>query len=265
VDTIQKEVDNSKLSQFIEKQYLGTMGWSYSFWPIYIGKKQSEYLEKYSKIFNSVEINSTFYRIPRKSSVKNWVSQTPEDFRFSVKVPKSISHSSELKYDTQKLDAFIDHIKPFGKKLGILLIQLPPKLSPKHKEQLNQLLSQLQDYNVAVEFRQKEWFDETTYKSLRDLNTALVYVDHPYRVTKKVETSDFNYIRLEGDRKKVDGEKGITEIDRTHDNLTWAENIREQVERNRATYLYISKYYSGYPPNDLKQITSNILKIKINK
>ncbi len=92
--------------------------------------KSSDYLARYSENHNSVEVNSTFYRIPRKSSVENWESQTPRKFRFSVKIPQSISHSPALRYDPEKLDTFLDHIKPFGDKLGPLLLQLPPRLTP---------------------------------------------------------------------------------------------------------------------------------------
>ncbi len=93
--------------------FLGAMGWSYGFWPLYENNSTSEYLARYSDSFNSVEVNSTFYRIPRKSSVENWRDQTPDEFIFSVKIPQSISHSPALNYDPEKLDAFLDHIKPF--------------------------------------------------------------------------------------------------------------------------------------------------------
>ena len=241
--------------------YLGAMGWSYSFWPIYNDASTSEYLRLYSEIFNSVEVNSTFYRIPRKSSVENWNKQTPDNFTFAVKIPQSISHSSGLNYDPEKLDAFLDHIKPFGDKLGPLLLQLPPRLTPDYSEQLDTLLSQLQDHMIAVEFRHKHWFKESTYRLLRDHNVALVYVEHPWQPSEEVETSDFIYIRLEGDRKKVDGEKGETEQDRTPDNLRWAEKIHQN---KKTTYLYVSKYYSGYPPTDIQQIKTRLEALKEN-
>ena len=133
----------------MKQVYLGAMGWSYNFWPIYENASSNEYLQSYSNHFNSVEINSTFYGIPRKSSVEKWRDQTPEGFVFSVKIPRSISHSSSLNYDPEKLDAFLDHIKPFRKKLGPLLLQLPPKLSPEHSEQLETLLRQLQKHWIT--------------------------------------------------------------------------------------------------------------------
>ena len=243
----------------MKQVYLGAMGWSYGFWPIYENTSSRDYLTRYSESFNSVEVNSTFYRIPRKSSVENWRNQTPEDFIFSVKIPQSISHSSNLKYDPEKMDAFLDHIEPFQDKLGPLLLQLSPRLTSEHSEQLSILLSQLQDYKVAVEFRHKDWFTEETYQILRTHNAALVYVEHPWQPTAEVETSDFTYVRLEGDRRKVDGEKGESELIRTPDNELWATKIHTS---EKPTYLYVSKYYSGYPPNDINQIKTKLESLK---
>jgi uncharacterized protein YecE (DUF72 family) len=258
--SLQEEIDYTSPNQIetMEQVYLGTMGWSYKFWKIYEGIQSSEFLNHYSKAFNSVEVNSTFYRIPRKTSVENWRNQTPPSFRFSVKIPQSISHSSKLNYDPEKLDAFLDHIKPLKEKLGPILIQLPPRLKPENSTQLTSLLNHLEKYTTAVEFRHKNWFRETTYNYLRDHNTALVYVEHPWQPTQEVETSNFTYIRLEGDRKKVSGEKGKTELNRITDNHKWAEKIADQNKRKRATYLYVSKYYSGYPPIDIQQINNKI-------
>ena len=242
----------------MEQVYLGTMGWSYSFWPLYTDAASNDYLARYSESFNSVEVNSTFYRIPRISSVENWRKQTPTGFMFTVKIPQSISHSRELQYDPEKLDIFLDHIKPFNEKLGPLLLQLPPRLTPEHSDQLGDLLTQLKGHRTAVEFRHKDWFNDDTYRMLREYDAALVYVEHPWQPSEEVETSDYTYVRLEGDRKKVDGEKGVTELDRSADNLRWTEKINQQASRGRTVYLYISKYYSGYPPTDIQQIKAGL-------
>jgi len=238
------------------------MGWSYNFWRLYDGLEPSSYLNRYAEHFNSVEVNSSFYRIPSKSSVQNWEKQVPEGFVFSLKIPQSISHSHALDYDSEKLDAFLDHIKPLKEKLGPLLLQLPPNLPSEYSGQLSIILDQLNEYNVAVEFRHKDWFKEETYTLLRDHNTALVYVEHPWQPTAMVETGKFTYLRLEGDRKKVNGEKGETEQDRHAVNLHWADWISSEQSKGRSTYLYVSKYYSGYPPTDIEQIRARLEAIK---
>ena len=245
----------------MKQVYLGAMGWSYGFWPIYENTASQEYLTRYSENFNSVEVNSTFYRIPRKTSVENWRTQTPDDFLFSVKIPQSISHSSGLNYDPEKLDAFLVHIKLFQDKLGPLLLQLPPRLTPDYSDQLDTLLTHLQETRLAVEFRHKDWFTEETYQMLRDHNAALVYVEHPWQPTAEIDTSDFAYVRLEGERRQVDGGKGVTELDRTQENEHWANRIHTS---EKTTYLYVSKFYSGYPPTDIRQIKDKLDALKKN-
>ena len=238
----------------METVFLGTMGWSYDFWGLYDGLEPSGYLSRYAEHFNSVEVNSSFYRIPSKSTVQNWRKQVPESFVFSLKIPQSISHSQALNYDPEKLEAFLDNIKPLGERQGPLLLQLPPNLTSEYSMQLSIILDQLVKYRVAVEFRHKDWFKEETYTLLRDHNAALVYVEHPWQPTALVKTGEFTYIRLEGDRKKVNGEKGETEQDRLSDNQRWADWINSEESKGRSTYLYVSKFYSGYPPSDIEQI-----------
>ena len=157
------------------------------------------------------------------------------------------------------MDIFLDRIKRFEIKLGSLLLQLPPRLTSEHSDQLDTLLTQLQGYITAVEFRNKDWFKEKTYQMLRSHNAALVFVEHPWQHSEEIETSDFTYIRLEGDRRKVDGGTGNRELDRSLDNESWAKKIYAS---KKTTYLYISKYYSGYPPTDILQIKSNLDTLK---
>jgi uncharacterized protein YecE (DUF72 family) len=106
----------------------------------------------------------------------------------------------------------------------------------------------------AVEFRHESWFNEDTYSILRENKVALVNVEHPSLPSIDVQTTDFTYIRLEGDRKTVNGESGEAELDRADDNARWAEKISGLTENGRDVYCYLSKHYSGYPPGDISQI-----------
>ncbi len=238
--------------------YIGSMGWSYKQWLIYEGLKAADYLTEYSKSFNSVEINNTFYRIPRESSMIDWASKVPDDFRFSIKFPRSISHSKNLEPDQGRLEAFLSRIQLMEEKAGPLLIQFPPTLKPDHMSLLEAFLDKLPlVYRYAIEFRQEDWFNEETYKLLRDNNVALVNVEHPWQKSTLEQTADFSYIRLEGDRKTVKGDDGVTEKDKTDLNVEWAERIKGLCE-NRDVYCYVSKHYSGYPPMDINQIRASL-------
>jgi len=234
------------------------MGWSYKYWSIYAGIKASDYLGVYSEHFNSVEINNTFYRIPRESSLVDWASKVSEDFRFSIKFPRTISHSSGLEPDQGRLEAFLSRIQLMGDKAGPLLIQFPSSLKFDRLEKLSDFIDRLPlVYKYAVEFRHKDWFNDDTYRLLRDNNIAVVNVEHPWQAVTTEQTADFSYIRLEGDRKTVKGESDDVEIDRADKNVEWAQRMAYLREENDV-YCYISKHYSGYPPTDLMQLRANL-------
>lgn len=238
--------------------YLGSMGWSYKQWEIYDGLKAADYLGAYSQLFNSVEVNNTFYRIPRESSMVNWASKVPDGFRFTVKFPRTISHSSGLEPDQGRLEAFLSRVQLMGDKAGPLLIQFPPTLKPDHLEKLSEFLDKLPlVYRYAVEFRHKDWFNEDTYGLLSENNVAVVNVEHPWQAKTREQTADFSYIRLEGDRKSVKGDSGQLELDRSELNQNWSKRILDLTE-NGDVYCYVSKHYSGYPPTDLKQLRDNL-------
>jgi uncharacterized protein YecE (DUF72 family) len=233
--------------------YMGSMGWSYKFWPIYSGLKPNEFLRKYANHFNSVEINSSFYRIPNRKVIENWFSQVPDNFRFSAKFPQSISHSPKLKYNEGKMDAFIRNISTLGDKLGPLLLQLPPSFHSNELKNLREFLSTLPtDLTYAVEFRNQDWFNYETYELLKENNIALVQVEHQKKPKRFELTTDFVYIRWEGNRKIVNGDKGIIEVDRKQNITEWYPKIMNYLENKMNVYGYFSKFYSGYPVNDIK-------------
>jgi uncharacterized protein YecE (DUF72 family) len=238
--------------------YIGSMGWSYKQWAIYDGLKSSEFLQKYSNIFNSVEINNTFYRIPKESTMIEWANKTPNDFRFSIKFPRSISHSKGLMPDQGRLEAFLSRVQLLENKTGPLLLQFPPAFNSSSIDKLETFLDRLPlFYNYAVEFRNAGWFNESTFKILRKYNIAIVNVEHPWQAFTEIQTADFSYIRLEGDRKTVKGELGTVEIDKTDSIMRWSEKILALSE-SRDVYCFVSKHYSGYPPSDIMQLQEKL-------
>jgi uncharacterized protein YecE (DUF72 family) len=239
--------------------YLGTMGWSYSFW---VGKlypketKTKAYLAEYARTMKSVEVDATFYRIPSLSTVEAWRDSVPEGFRFAVKFPQTVTHAPRLAYDVEKLGVFLNHIESLSPKLGPLLLQFPPFLKPVHTALDNLLEALPRNRFIAAEFRNKSWFTEDTFKLLRDHNVSLVSTNNVE--APNVETSDFAYLRLEGDRKAVNGERGMVETDRGGETREWAGWIRKQLDSGKDVYCYVSKYYSGYPPTDVETLKKHL-------
>ena len=113
----------------MQNLHLGTIGWSYNFWKgkFYPNKTApKDYLAYYASQFNTVEVDSTFYRIPTQPTVTNWKQQTPENFMFSLKFPQIITHIKMLKDCQYETDVFLDRANLLGEKLGVLLLQFPP-------------------------------------------------------------------------------------------------------------------------------------------
>jgi uncharacterized protein YecE (DUF72 family) len=169
----------------------------------------SQHLKFYSSIFEITEINSTFYRIPSVSMAEKWNRDTPENFQFTAKFPKQITHEGRLK-PSPYLDQFLSSIKPLGKKMSVLVIQIPPSLSFAEAEpQLAKMFRHLPDtYRYVVEGWHDSWFSDKAYGILSDHKVTLAWnevsgVDNPAPVT-----SDLAYLRLVGDRSISEKEFG---------------------------------------------------------
>ena len=188
---------------------IGTSGWQYGDWKELFypsDLKSADKLKFYSKYLNTVEINSTFYHMPRITTIEKWKSDTPDDFKITIKLNRYFTHSKKLNIDEefeQKFNDFINNISVLENKLGVLLVQLPPSL----KFDLNKLERFLNLINnrvkVALEARNDTWFNDETKNLLEKYDVYWVINDSPNKwpsiewiINKKV------YIRMHG-RKKL--------------------------------------------------------------
>ena len=241
--------------------YIGTMGWSYDFWRSHLYPQDAssdEYLEYYCKIFKSVVVNNTFYRMPRVQVLEGWSEKTPANFKFSVKAPRKITHSPNLVYDIDYLEEFLRRVKGLGEKLGPILLQLPPKLKSDKFEAVESLLAMLPtDLLYVMEFRNKSWFSNPTYRLLEKYNVSLVQAGEN---TERGVSAGHLYFRWEGDRRKVDGNLGKVEVDRSETTRMWAEKLKVYLSQGLEVFGYFSKFYSGYPPEDAAQMLNLLSK-----
>jgi uncharacterized protein YecE (DUF72 family) len=242
----------------MSRVHIGTMGWSYRFWignfyPKDLGAE--EFLTECSKYFNTVEVDSTFYRVPYESTVTKWKSQTPADFLFSAKFPKTVTHVKMLENCENEVEGFIRRVSQLQNKLGPLLLQFPATFRLEHLHLLNDFLPSLpKRHHYVVEVRNKELLEERFYSLLRENGVALAFLDRSSMPKIEELTADFVYIRWEGDRRKVSGTLGKVEVDRTIDFKQWATRIRSLLDLTTDIFGYFSKYYSGHPPTDAKQL-----------
>jgi uncharacterized protein YecE (DUF72 family) len=242
--------------------HLGTIGWSYNFWKgVFYPKKTAskDYLAYYASQFNTVEVDSTFYRIPTQPTVTNWKQQTPDGFIFSLKFPQLITHIKMLKDCQYETDVFLERMNLLGEKLGPLLLQFPPNFGVEHSDDLETFLQKLPKHRrYVVEVRNKSWLNQTFYSLLRESKVALAWADSPIMAEISEITADFLYIRWEGDRKKVNGTLGKIEADRAGDLKLEATKIEIFINKQVEVFGYFAKYYSGYPPSDIANLQSNL-------
>lgn len=181
--------------------HIGTSGWSYNHWS---GKfypedvKKNRWLEYYSKEFDTVEINSSFYHLPEIQTFINWRNNTGEKFIFSIKASRYITHIKRLVNCNEPLERLFKAAEGLEEKRGPFLFQLPPGLK-KDKSVLKNFLETLpQNYKYAFEFRNESWFTEEIYKLLEDFGCAIVISSAPCFTYVEKITADFCYIRMHG-------------------------------------------------------------------
>jgi len=159
----------------------------------------------YSSIMNSIEVNSSFYKVPMASTVKKWAEDVPETFRFTFKLSKGITHNKELAFDPQAVSAFMEVIAFVGDKRGCVLVQFPPSVRIGNLKQLELLMSVLRKsdphytWNIALEFRHVSLYSDVVYRLLEDYRMAMVIQDKPPAVTPMMESElPFVYLRFHG-------------------------------------------------------------------
>ena len=177
----------------------GTSGFSYKEWkgPFYPEKLPAkDMLSFYATRLNTVEINNTFYRLPKQETLELWASLVPEDFRFSIKASRRITHIKRLKNVQDETEFLLASLKALGARLGVILFQLPPFLR-KDVDLLDAFLDLLPDKTpAAFEFRHASWFDEDIFERLRDKSLALCTADTEKAAGEVTSTTRWGYLRL---------------------------------------------------------------------
>lgn len=223
--------------------YIGTSGFSYNHWEeMFYPKdiKKSDWLWYYSQHFDTVEINSSFYRLPNVNSLQKWFDETPDDFIFSLKGSRYITHTKKLFSLENSLKIFFEKAKILGNKLPVILWQFPPNFKSNPKR-LEEFLKNLQKYNYryAFEFRHESWFNAQIYGILRYYNTALVVSSSPDFPKAEIMTADFIYIRFHGSRDLYTSEYSKKEL------VKWANKIKSWSE-SADIYAYFNNDECGF-------------------
>jgi len=242
-------------------------GWPGSFYPESL--KPAEYLSYYAKRFDTVEVDSTFYRAPSAGTVRGWHDKTPPGFLFAAKVPQTITHEKVLRDCDGELKSFLAVMDLLGEKLGPLLFQFGyfNKTAFKSMEEflarLRPFLANLpKGYRYAVEIRNKSWLEPRFVETLREHKVALALIDQAWmprigEVLARVNpiTADFTYVRWLGDRKGIEERTKSwdkTVLDRRADLNEWVIAFRKFVAQNVKIFAFANNHYAGHAPATVK-------------
>jgi len=180
--------------------FVGTSGWQYRDWrgTFYPERlPQRRWLEFYVTRFPTVEINNTFYRLPREHVLLDWASRVPDTFTFAIKASQRITHFARLKPDASSATEFLlKNTSALGARLGPILFQLPPNLKVDVPRLRTFVATLPTDRRYTVEFRHESWFDDEVYAVLRERDIPLCVTEQPDFASPVVTTASWGYVRL---------------------------------------------------------------------
>jgi uncharacterized protein YecE (DUF72 family) len=227
---------------------VGCSGWNYRHWRERFypaGLPASRWLEYYAQCFDTVEVNTTFYRLIARDAVAHWVEQTPRRFVFAVKASRYLTHVKRLTGISDGVARFYERLQPMleAGRLGSVLWQLPENF---HRDtpRLKEALEQLPAGHHAFELRHPSWFTEDVYAVLREHDAALVIGDHPARRFQTYEaTASWRYVRMHYGSRGRRGNYSARELE------AWAERLHAWRSREPA-YVYFNNDWEGFAPRN---------------
>ena len=235
--------------------FIGTSGWSYKHWSgIFYpeGIKPAKYLEYYLTRFDCVELNASFYHLPRKATVEGWVRRTPDTFVFCPKMSRYITHLRRLTNTESSLKNFFSVFEPMNDRLGPVLIQLPPGLKYDAvliKEFVDMLKKQYGQFQYAIEVRHKSWIGDGFFSLLEEYGMSFVIADsgnrYPYY---EAITTNFVYMRFHGNEKLYASDYQEWEL------REYADKISSWMKKGKEVWAFFNNDYGGYAVKNAQKL-----------
>ncbi len=225
--------------------HIGCSGWNYAAWRELFypkGLPQNRWLEHYANHFSTVEVNSTFYRLPKRDAVARWATQVPDEFVFTVKSSRYLTHIKRLTDMREGVQRFYERIEPLVEsgKLGPVLWQLPPNFK-RDDQRLADTLRELPPGRHCFEFRDPSWFAADVYELLREHGVALVIGDRPEVAGFQTHemTAGWTFVRFHHGHRGRRGNYSVSELE------TWRRRVAAW-RREREVFLYFNNDWEGF-------------------
>ena len=237
----------------MSEYYIGTSGYHYTDWKGLFYPESllpSKWLDHYTKVFNTVEINSSFYHMPAEKVISRWKQCTPPGFVFTIKASRFLMHIRRLSQPGDILMNFIQRLSNLGSKLHIFLYQLPPNLK-RDDYVLEQFLAHLpSQYKHVFEFRNESWMSKSIYMLLDKFRAGFCIYNMPGYTTPIIQTADFLYVRLHGSQSLYSSSYSNTELQH------WAALISSKARYTNTIYVYFNNDTSAYAVQNALKLRS---------
>lgn len=232
--------------------HVGTSGWQYrdwrgAFYPR--GLPQARWLEHYAERFATVEVNSTFYGLPRSTTFQTWADRSPPDFMFALKLSRLLTHTVRLERPEETIEQFFENAHHLGPKLGPVLLQLPPTRTAAPAILDRALRALPAGVRVAVEFRHASWFTDEVKALLTEHGAALCLADRESRpITPLWRTADWGYVRMHTGRGRPRPCYGRAAPRR------WAQRIADLWHPDSDVFVFFNNDPNGCAPRDARTL-----------
>ena len=244
--------------------FVGTQGWNYPAWsgPFYPrNARPADFLTLYARLFDTVEVDSTFYAVPAKATIDSWVKRTPASFRFALKFPRAATHDDRLagRASRETLAEFADRARGLGSRLGPILLQMPPDFGHWARGDLESFLDEWPaDLPLSVELRDPAWLADDTFESLAARGIAPALTDSPHvplpmmldAVGRAATGPAFAYVRWLGTRELTDYSR--IQVDREDELRRWAAALPPLLDRGLDVFGYFNNHYAGHSPSSAR-------------
>jgi uncharacterized protein YecE (DUF72 family) len=234
------------------RAWIGTSGWAYDEWGprFYAQQPRARWLERYARAFDAVEVNATFYHLLGRATYVRWHAQTPANFRFAIKASRYLTHVRRLDFPLAALARQRDAARGLGRKLGVVLWQLPATLRA-DAALLERFLARLAGWDGvrhALEFRHPSWFDEAVRARLRRARVAVVQSDAADWPIWRAVSTNLVYVRLHGHRRTYVSPYAAATLGR------WAERCRAWLAEGRQVHVYFDNTAQGQALRDATRL-----------